>query len=125
MKKRFLAAILIVFVVLSLLLYGIWNVKPELRYDVVMIGNGTMALLSIASFFLTTKDLHGNPNAFVRGAISSSFLKLFVCVVGVVVYAMLNKDNVHKPSLFILFGIYAVYSVVETRLLTRMAKQTK
>jgi Ca2+/Na+ antiporter len=43
----------------------------------------------------------------------------------IMIYALLNKKDIHKPTLFILFGIYAVYTAVETWLLSRQAREVK
>ena len=81
-----------------------------------------MAVLSLISFFLVTRELKNKPQAFVRGVYSGTFLKLLVCMASVLLYVQLNKPDIHKPTLFILFGIYAVYSIVETALLSKLAR---
>jgi Ca2+/Na+ antiporter len=58
----------------------------------------------------------------VRGVYSASFLKLMVCMVSLLVYVMLNRATIHKPTVFVLFGIYAVYTIAETILLSRIVK---
>lgn len=125
MKKHFIITILAVFVILSLVFYWLKNNAPEYNFIVLMSGNVLMALLSTVTYVIVTRQMKKAPEAFVRGVYASSFLKLFVCIISIMVYAIVNKPDVHKPSLFILFGIYAVYSITETWMLSKMARAEK
>jgi hypothetical protein len=95
---------------------------PQYRFNVMMGANIIMAVLSLTSFFLVTRELKNRPQAFVRGVYSGTFLKLLVCMASVLLYVLFNKPDIHKPTLFILFGIYAVYSIIETTLLSKIAR---
>lgn len=125
MKKYFIPSVITVFVVLSAIFFFLKKSAPQFNFPVLMAGNVIMAALSLVTFFIVTKQMSSKPDAFVRGVYASSFLKLFVCMVAIVAYVMINRPHVHKPSLFVLFGIYAVYSIVETTLLSRLAKEVK
>lgn len=125
MKKYFIPSILVVFVVLSVAFIFMKTAAPQFHFPVLMTGNVIMAVLSLVTFFIVMKQMHSKPDAFVRGVYASSFLKLFVCMIAIVAYVMINRPHIHKPSLFVLFGIYAVYSIVETTLLSRLAKEVK
>ncbi len=125
MKGSYIAIVIIIFLVLSGVFYALKINAPEFSYGVLMTGNGVMALLSVISYVLVTKQIGARPDAFVRGVYASSFLKLFVCMISILTYAMVNKPNVHKPSLFMLLGIYVVYSATETIILSKMARNVK
>ncbi len=125
MKKSFVIAIAAVFLALGGLFYWMKTAYPAFNFTVLMWGNAIMALLSYISHFLVTRQMNSKPDAFVRGVYASSFLKLFVCMVSILVYVMVNKPNIHKPSLWVLLGIYAVYSIVETWLSSKIARETK
>lgn len=125
MKKSFIPFILITFIALALIFFGMRTYLPAYNFTVMMVGNIIMAILSVSTFYMVTVQMKRKPDAFVRGVYASSFLKLFVCIVAILSYAIINKPNVHKPTLFVLFGIYAVYSVIETMLLSRLAKEVK
>lgn len=122
MNKRFITSIIIVFALLSAVFFYMKTALPDYRYNVLMGANILMAVLSLISFFLVTRELKNKPQAFVRGVYSGTFLKLLVCMASVLLYVQLNKPDIHKPTLFILFGIYAVYSIVETALLSKLAR---
>lgn len=125
MRKKFTIAISAILIILSLIFFWLKNNYPDFNFIVLMSGNVIMAVLSFVSFYLVTTQIKKKPDAFVRGVYSSSFLKLFVCIISILTYAILNKDSVHKPSLFILFGIYAAYSIAETWMLSKMAREIK
>lgn len=125
MKSNFIIIIIGIFLLLSGLFYALKINAPQFSYAALMIGNAVMAILCIASYIIVTKQISGRPDAFVRGVYASSFLKLFVCMISILVYAMVNKPHVHKPSIFMLLGIYAVYSATETIILSKMARRVK
>jgi Na+/H+-translocating membrane pyrophosphatase len=125
MKRVFVTSVIALFIVLAIVFYWLRTIAPQYDFTVLMAGNVIMAAISFTTFFMVTKQLRGKPGAFVRGVYASSFLKLSVCVIAIVVYALVKRPDVHKPSLFMLFGIYAVYSAVETWLLSRLARETK
>ena len=125
MKKVFLLVIVIIFVALAVTFYTLSIYAPAYNHLVLHIGNVMMLTLSLVSYLLVMKDIKSRPQAFVRGVYSASFLKLFVCMIAIMAYVLINKPNIHKPTLFMLFGIYAVYSIAETMMLSRMARQQK
>lgn len=125
MKKYFVPVIVLIFVGLSMAFFGMRTYVPQYNFTVLMTGNVVLALLSLFSYYTINKQIKKKPDAFVRGVYASSFLKLFVCIISIVTYVIIQKPNVHKPTLYVLFGVYAVYSVAETMLLSRLAKEVK
>jgi hypothetical protein len=123
MKKYFVLIIVLLFLLLSGLFYWLKSAFPEYSYGVLMTGNAVMAVLSILTYYMVKAQLGNKPAAFVRGVYASSFLKLLVCMGAILIYAVVNKANIHKPSLFSLFGIYAVYSVIETWMLSGLVRE--
>ncbi len=123
MKKYYIPMMMLVFVALSAIFFGMRTYVPEFNFPLLMTGNIIMFGLSVLSFFMVMNQLKRHPAAFVRGVYGASFLKLFVCIVGIITYAILKKPDIHKPSLFVLLGIYAVYSAVETVVLSGLARK--
>lgn len=123
MNVRFL----IVLVGLLLLMTGFFTYlhqqQPEYVVSVLYTGNIVMFGIAMSSILIVQKQMRDKPQAFVRGVSGASFLKLILCVGGVLGYVMIDRKHVHKPTLFMLFGIYAVYTVVETIMLARMARK--
>ena len=125
MKSKFTLIVIALYLILSGIFYSMNVYLPEYRFGLLMAANLIMAILSLTSFHLVTKQMNERPEAFVRGVYSSTFLKLFVCMISILLYVMLNRANIHNPSLFILFGIYISYTSVETALLSKLARGAK
>lgn len=122
MKNKFIITVVAVFACLTAIFYYLHQQYPVIDIQALSGGNVLMALLTIFTYFIVKKQVNERPQAFVRGVYSATFLKLMICLVAIVGYAMFNKDNLHKPSLFMLFGIYVVYTAIETATLMKMAK---
>jgi hypothetical protein len=123
MKRQFVVVTLVILLVLDVSFRILGRQAPEYHTTALEIANIVMAGLTLAVFALMNKQIDNRPNAFVRGVYSGSLLRLMVCMVGVLAYVVLNKSKIHKPSVFIMFGIYAVYSATETVMLSRTAKR--
>lgn len=124
MINKFTLSIFVVFIVLTVAFFALNHAMPQFGIGALMFGNGLMALLSIITYFIIKKQVDQRPQAFVRGVYSGTFLKMFVCIIAIVSYSLVNKATLHKPTLFVLFGIYLVYTAIETALLMKMAKRS-
>lgn len=124
MKRQFVTAIIVILLLLDVSFRILGSLSPEFHITALEVSNIIMAGLSLAAYALINKQVAGKPQAFVRGIYGSSLLKLMVCMTAILAYVLINKNNIHKPSVFMMFGVYAVYSATETILLSRMAKKT-
>lgn len=122
MNKSLILALLVVLVAIAAGAYALCGANPLFSFPVLMGANALMFLISIATFFIVQKTFRDRPEAFVRGVMSGAMIKMFACATGILIYAALNKAHIYKPQLFLLLGIYAIYSTVETIVLSRMAK---
>lgn len=122
MNKGFLVITVITLLLLSAVFFFL---APVFDRTALHIGNIVMAVLSLASYTIITKQLSARPMAFVRSVSAASYLKILVCVIGILTYIMINRPDVHKPSIFMLMGIYAVYTIIETIFVQRLARKTK
>ena len=123
MTKKFIYSILTVFTLLCIIFFLLNNSYPRFSLNILLGGNAFMAVLSILIFFIARKNIHGRPEVFVRGVFGATFLKMFICILGILIFVLLNRTHIHKPSIFILCGIYIVYTTVETWLLMKLAKK--
>ena len=114
--------IALLFIVISIIFYVLKQQVPGYQLGVLMAGNIIMAALSAGSYVMVTRQLKNSSAAFVRGVYSSSFLKLMICMIGIVIYVLLNRDHIHKPTVYLLFGLYAIYTVPETMTLSKQAR---
>jgi len=121
--KNFLIVTAVIFIVLAVVFYVMNISAPQFQFAALEVANLLMALLAVSTCMIIRKQMNGRPQAFVRGISSASFLKLMVCMVAILIYILLNRTHIHKPSVFVMFGVYAVYTVAETILLSKMARE--
>ncbi|MFT3845062.1 MAG: hypothetical protein QM725_08420 [Lacibacter sp.] len=101
-------------------------VKYGINQEVIMVGNMILFVTSIASLYFHIKGfLHKNIQVFFRSVYGSLMIKMLVCAGAVVIYAMLAKDQVNKPAVFICMALYIVYSFIEVKMIFRLLKQKK
>lgn len=114
---------MIIFVVLGAGFYLMRTSAPEFHFMALEAANLLMAGLSVTTYFMIRGHMNGRPQAFVRGVSGAAFLKLMVCMVAMLVYILINRTHIHKPSVFVMFGIYAIYTITETILLSKLARE--
>ena len=125
MKQTFIITIVSIFICVSIALFVLQSSVPAYRFMVLETGNVVMFGLSLTAWFMVNNQMKKNASAFVRGVSGASFLKLMVCLVSMLIYIVINRSNIHKPSIFVLMGIYAIYTAAETVLLSKMARVMK
>ena len=123
MRIKFIVATVTTFVLLTAVFFALHNYAPEFNFITLECGNLVMAILSLSTYIIIEKQKSGRPQAFVRGVSGASFLKLMVCMVSILAYVLLNRANIHKPSVFVLFGIYGIYTIIETIALSKLVRQ--
>jgi len=124
MQHKFTLTVVIVCILLSGLIYYLHTSNPAYDFSSLLIGNVALALISLLSFNIIRRGIQsGNPNAFVRAKMTGTMLKFFICIAILLIYIFVNDRKVHKPSLFLFLGMYAVYSAIEAVPLSRMAKK--
>lgn len=88
-----------------------------------MIGNILLAGVTALSYYFGFKGMKmKSGHAFVRGVYISTFIKLMICAVAVLVYVAVFKQYVTKGTLVLFFLLYIVYTVLETASLMKVAK---
>ncbi|MBS1586186.1 MAG: hypothetical protein JSS82_11650 [Bacteroidetes bacterium] len=126
MTQKFIIIIVVLFVLVCAGSYALTNADPAYRITVLIGGNLIMAVLSALTFLLVTRQAGKNPAAFVRGVSASTFLKLMVCAGGILVYLLVQRGKgIHKPSVYMLLAIYAIYTITETWMLSRHVRNVK
>ncbi len=123
MKKQYIGVIVSIFAVLSTVFFEMRKYAPDYQFTVLETGNTIIAALSVITYLIIDKQLNGRPQAFIRSVYASSFLKLMVCMISIMVYVFVNKNGIHKPSVFVLFGVYAIYTVTETLILSKLVRK--
>jgi hypothetical protein len=121
--KSFVRTNFLILVIIGLMGCIISKQIQLMQFSLLMGANVLMFLLSLLSWLIVKKQIHERPQAFVRGVYSATFLKLIICMGSFLVYSFLNREHIYKPSVFILFGIYSIYTIVETIMLTNIARR--
>jgi len=128
MSDRFFIRLFAVFGILNGILMAC---KPRLmdisaHFYVLLIGNLVLALVSLFSYMMSRKGLQtANNNAFVRAVYGSTLSKLMICVLGIGAYVFTYRPHVSKATIFILLGLYLVYTIFETLSLFKFIRQKK
>lgn len=95
-------------------------------WQVVSGGNLIIYLITVVSLHLLTRSLDAvNTPAFLRNAYSGILLKLVVCAVAAVIYIIASRNQVNKPAIFIMMGLYLVYTFVEMSIVMKHSKRKK
>ncbi|MBC7553218.1 MAG: hypothetical protein H7257_04505 [Taibaiella sp.] len=125
MNKQHVVTLFSIFILLSAGLFVLDSQIPAYRFLILESGNVMMFLVTIAGVFMVQRQVGKTGGAFVRGVTGASFLKLMVCLTAALIYIVTNRTTLHKPSIFVLFGIYMIYTASETMMLSKLAKTSK
>ena len=123
--KLFIPGI-IFFVFLNGLIFLIrsWLEVNGFNINFLLVSNLLLFLLSLAGFIIQSRAIRSmDPQKFVRGVYASIMIKMFICMIAVLIYMVMNKDNINKPALFSSMGIYIFYTVIEVSGLMKAARK--
>jgi len=123
MKRQYTITIIVTLLVLDVSFRVLKVYAPQYHIAALQIANFTMAALSLAVYALVNKQIADRPQAFVRGVYGASLLRLMVSMAAMLIYIVINRNTIHKPSVFMLLGIYVVYTAIETIILSKTAKK--
>ena len=123
MSKKFPLIIIGLLVVFTAGIFLLHQQNPAFDYVALLVGNVFFAVLTLMAFGIAGRSVGKPALAFSRGVMTATMVKMFVFIAAILGYALLNKPHLHKPTLIVLFVIYAIYTVMETVQLQRMARQ--
>ena len=127
-NARPLFPIVFFFIILNAFFLTGKNFLEEHGFDqsVLIVGNLIVFLATVFSFLFANRGLKStNPQAFVRSVYLSIMVKLFVCIIGALIYIFMFRNNLNKPALFTSMGLYLVYTLIEVSVLTKLLKGNK
>ena len=117
--------IFVVFLVLCLLILGLSSILHEWNVDgrVLLGGNAVLFFVTAISYWLHIKSLRSsNPHVFVRMVYGSLLVKMLVCLLAVLIYALQTRA-VNRNAIIGSFIIYIIYTFLEIRILTQLTKK--
>ena len=127
-NARPLFPIVFFFIILNAFFLTGKNFLEEHGFDqsVLIVGNLIVFIATVFSFLFANRGLKStNPQAFVRSVYLSIMVKLFVCIIGALIYIFMFRNNLNKPALFTSMGLYLVYTLIEVSVLTKLLKGKK
>lgn len=124
--KKFLPIVFATCIAICILIYGVCNKNPVYDVPALMTGNVLLAMLSLITYVNLNNGIKANnPNAFVRAKMTSTMIRIFAFVMLILAYIFIvGKVNV-KPNVFFFMGIYVIYTIIESAILSNLAKDKK
>jgi len=123
MNRKFLLLLLLLFLVIGGIGHLLHLANAKFLLSVLWIGNAAIALITLISYFVAAAKIQARPMAFVGGVTGASLLKMVVIIGLVLVYVVGLKQYYHKSTLFVLLGVYLLYTGMEAIFLSRLAKR--
>ncbi len=114
--SRLMLPYLILFIIINLIVFLAWQslVRFGLNNYVLLGANGIIFLLSLFVFFIQRQALkNSNPNVFIRSIMTGMLIKMFSCVLMVLVYTLSSGNSFNKKAVFFSMLLYLVYLGVE------------
>ena len=118
--------VFIVFVSLNIIFYlaKMQFVNWGIDISVLLIANSLIFILTLITFFNQQKALLNiNPNVFIRSIMSGMMIKMFACMVAILIYWFLAKEKFSRPTVIAGMLIYLIYLAVEVKMVTKLNRQ--
>jgi hypothetical protein len=117
--------LLITFLVLTITIFAaafLFNEK-NISYAMIMAFNCLFFLISFFVFRMQYQAMYNNnPSVFIRSVMGGMLIKVFACLIAVVVYYFMSGPAFNKPAVYASMVIYIIYLVVEVRTIMKLNK---
>ena len=124
--SRLILPYVILFIIINLIVFLAWqaSVRFGLNNYVLLAANGIFFLLSLFVFFIQRQALkNSNPNVFIRSIMTGMLVKMFSCVLVVLVYTLSSGGSFNKKGVFFSMLLYLVYLAVEVYSTTNLNRK--
>lgn len=125
-NKILIMPVFIVFVSLNIIFYlaKMQFVNWGIDISVLLIANSLIFILTLITFFNQQKALLNiNPNVFIRSIMSGMMIKMFACMVAILIYWFLAKEKFSRPTVIAGMLMYLVYLAVEVKIVSKLNRQ--
>ncbi len=115
---NFFLPVIILFILINAVCFALGNTLNTKGIDhIVLLGaNLLLFLLTLITCSIHTRSVfNNNPNAFVRGVMLSSFIKLMVIAASVVIYLIVADEKRSIPAIAIAMFFYILYTILEVK----------
>jgi len=91
---------------------------------VLIIANSVFFIINIVAYAMQKKALkNANPNVFIRSVMAGMMIKMAICIIAIMIYALAFKNSFSKYTIFAAMFLYFIYLAVEVRAATKLNKQ--
>jgi hypothetical protein len=98
--------------------------KFGLDKNVLLIANTLFFVLGILTTFIQSKALqNSNPHVFIRSVMGVMMIRMFICVIAVLIYVLSFRDSYSTASIFAGIILYFVYLTVEVNVMLKLNNQ--
>ena len=125
-ERSFLLPLLLVFIFCNGLFLTMKVPLDKLGIDnyVLIIANSLFLIIAIITSFIQKRALQNtNPNVFIRSVMAGMMIKMFVCIIAIIIYWFVAKQNFSTATVFAAMLVYLIYLAVEVGLISKMNKQ--
>ena len=126
MKSKYSTLILFVTINILCILILLFYPIESINFNLVITSNCLLFCLSTLILRIQQKGLNNkNPNAFIQSIMLGMLLKMFVCVIAVLIYVLISKSGINKNGLLLSMFLYLIYLAVEVSAISKINKQRK
>lgn len=109
---------------LTFLIWSNYWDSININHSVVIFGNALLFLLAFVSLWLHIgASKKENPNVLVRSIMGSTFIKMMVIAISVLLYLKVMKGEKSKLAVITTMAIYLVYVFLEVKTALKLNKK--
>jgi hypothetical protein len=126
MSDRFYFRVIGLFIILNgaLLLLKAWLLDNGAHHNVLLFGNLALATISGITYNMSRKGVQSENNSiFMLRVYGSMISRMMLCLAGITIYAVANRANTSRITIFILMFFYIVYAVCENISLQKITRK--
>lgn len=126
MSDRFYFRVIGVFIILNgaLLLSKAWLLDKGAHHNVLLFGNLALATISGITYNMSRKGVQSENNSiFMLRVYGSMISRMMLCLAGITIYAVANRANTSRITIFILMFFYIVYAICENISLQKITRK--
>lgn len=126
MSDRFYFRVIGVFIILNgaLLLSKAWLLDKGAHHNVLLFGNLALATISGITYNMSRKGVQSENNSiFMLRVYGSMISRMMLCLAGITIYAVANRANTSRITIFILMFFYIVYAICENVSLQKITRK--
>lgn len=126
MSDRFYFRVIGVFIILNVALLSLkaWLLDNGAHHNVLLFGNLALATISGITYNMSRKGVQSDNNSiFMLRVYGSMISRMMLCLAGITIYAVANRANTSRITIFILMFFYIVYAVCENLSLQKITRK--